>query len=289
MSEVVLFDGYNICISTLFSNNVIDKNKNVDYQTWKYIVFDKIVGIVNYFKNVDEVIFALDHNPSWRKFYFPRYKESRKNKRDKTINWNEFFQVLEEYKNQLIQYTPFKIIQAKNAEGDDIIAVLSKYINGNKIIVSTDLDYCQLVSKNIRLFNPIKFKLVKCGPSNEWLTKKFLMGQSKDDIFNVKTPNDWPQNKRKPSCGEKQVEKILEYGLEQWIKDNNLKENFKRNQILIDFEYIPNTIKKRIINEYNNYKIPADFDDLYKFLELNNFVYHKDKYQSLYQRLIKLH
>jgi hypothetical protein len=56
--------------------------------------------------------------------------------------------------------------------------------------------------------------------------------------------------------GEKTAAKILDKGLEEFLKENEeYKKNYLRNKQLIDFNFIPEKIEKKIINIYNSYPI----------------------------------
>jgi hypothetical protein len=126
-----------------------------------------------------------------------------------------------------------------------------------------------------------------------FLTTKFLTGQSKDDIFNVKTPNNWgktpeTQGKRKPGLGAKTAEKIILEGVDKWLEDNNLEGNFKRNKVLIDFRLIPNTIKDRVLDAYYDYNFPPP-KNIYPFFKkygMRGFIEDFDYVES---RLVKLY
>jgi hypothetical protein len=156
---------------------------------------------------------------------------------------------------------PFKVLKVRAAEGDDIIGVIAMSYQGKMIISSNDEDYLQCSSDRIKLWNPSKRKFVKCDSPREFLIMKCLMGQPKDDIFNVKTPKDWGQTaetmgKRKPGLGEVSARKIVDYGVTKWLTENDVLHRFKRNKNLIDFRKIPNTIQNRIRTQYENYNFP---------------------------------
>lgn len=75
-------------------------------------------------------------------------------------------------------------------EADDVISWLSKTVAGNKIIVSVDNDFAQLVSTEVSFFNPIKKVLIdihnfeehfKVTPK-EFVYYKAIVGDTSDNI-----------------------------------------------------------------------------------------------------------
>lgn len=280
MKNVVVIDFNNLSARQFFGPNIDANSEYPNYNLWKFNIFNEIFTHTNTF-NADEVILACDTSESWRMLHWKRYKESRKEKKQNDdINWDKYHIQFTNYTRDLKKHTPFKTFKIKRCEGDDIVAVLSKKLsneNGSVNIISTDEDFVQCINENVRLYNPIKKEFRKADEN--FVIKKSLMGQKKDFILNVKTPLDHPKDVRKPGLGEKTVEKILQEGYMTWLIKNNLLERFKFNQILIDFEKIPPTIQKRIIDEYNQYKLPEQ-KELLTFLEKYKFKYFIEEYHK---------
>jgi hypothetical protein len=154
-----------------------------------------------------------------------------------------------------------------------------------------------------KIYNPHKKEYVKCENVEEFIVKKCLMGQSKDDIFNVKTPNDWGQTdmskgKRKQPLGIKTAEKIINEGYENWLEQNfkckdyenpiNLKENFHRNRVLIDWNYIPKTLQNRVIEKYIQYNFPPP-RNIYQFFKKFQFRKYMENFTNVEKRLMELY
>jgi 5'-3' exonuclease len=187
------------------------------------------------------------------------------------------------YLGDLKHHMPFKILKIRAAEADDIIAILAMQLPGPVTISSNDEDYLQLSSKRVKIWNPMKRKYVTCDDPRTFLTMKCLMGQSKDDILNVKTPKDWGQTaesfgKRKPGLGEVTAKKIIDAGLDNWLEENKVMHRFKRNRNLIDFRKIPATIQNRILTQYDSYNFPppANMREFFKKFSMQTFLenYH---------------
>ena len=82
-----------------------------------------------------------------------------------------------------------------DTEGDDIMAyyVMNKKPNEKVVIVSGDMDLCQLLSPTVCIFNPRSnsfvtyenFKQLNGYPSENVLIKKIFCGDTSDNIGNI--------------------------------------------------------------------------------------------------------
>jgi len=214
------------------------------------------------------------------------------------------------YIKLLKKHFPFKILHIKYCEGDDIIgSIVSNKKNKEYIIISSDEDYLQLCKNGVKLFSINKQCEVSHPKPEMFLKEKCLIGQSKDNIFNILTPLDYPNELRKPPFGKKKAEKFLVEGLEKSLNENkkykrkyvnelgetiiynaeiNLKERYEFNRNLIDFSRIPKIIIKEILNQYDSYKYPKP-EMIYKFFELKNWPYFLDNIVNVENRLFELY
>ena len=131
-----------------------------------------------------ELILCCDSRKSWRKELFPNYKASRKKTRAAApIDWENLYVCLNQLKEELSEWFPYKLIQVEYAEADDIIA---EYINGNgsdgkrlkqdrTLILSSDKDFIQLHQFNVRQYSPMQKKFVEGNP-RESLHEKIIKG-----------------------------------------------------------------------------------------------------------------
>lgn len=285
-NKVLLIDSNNLAIRILMSLNQTDE---INYDLWKSIIFDNIYKMLFKFNNINNVVLAVDDIKSWRKEYHYRYKENRKKNRKKSnIDWNKFFSVYISFFDDIGKYLPFKVFKLDRCEADDIIATIVKNFNNNYVIVSNDEDYLQLLKSNkVQLYSPLKKSFLTCENPELHVIKTALMGQAKHDIYNVKTPVDWDSEKRKPGLGPKTVEKIFEYGYNEWLVKNNLTERFEENRKLIDYDFIPDDITRLIIDSYNNYKT-TDEVKLYTFLNKHNLDEHIEKISEIDNKLMEI-
>jgi len=301
----LLVDFNNLAFRAFFAKEVGAYTINPDLPLWRYIVYESVFDLLRKFKNVNGVVIAIDDKNSWRKSYFSRYKESRKKRRDnqKEVDWDLLFTTMVEYTKEIKHHMPFKVMKVRSAEADDIIGTLALGLKGDCIISSNDEDYLQSCSNRVKIWNPSKRELVECENPEDFLIEKCLTGQAKDDVFNVKTPNTWGQTpltegKRKPGLGKKTAEKIMKGGYKKWLEDNSsfkvgdiitdCGENFKRNRILIDFNYIPNTIKNRILDQHENYNFPPpqNIHQFFKKYHLRGFL---EDFTVVEKRLMELY
>ena len=164
------------------------------YQLWRYKFLSGIFYYISQFK-ADEVILALDSTNNWRKKYYRFYKESRKNKRkqqdddDSWFNYSEYFKVFDQLVTDIKDNLPIKVLQVPTTEADDIAGVLCSeaILDNNKILITTDKDYIQLMSNPFtRVYNPQTRVFVEVDDPKKELFKKILIGDKGDDIPSVK-------------------------------------------------------------------------------------------------------
>lgn len=295
----LLVDYNNLAMVKCFNKDVDIETEEPNYKMWEFLVFETIIDKIYQFKSIDEVIIAKDASVSWRKKYFPRYKEKRKDQRKKTVDWDTFFLVMKTLFDDLSENTPFKCIEVNNCEADDIIGVLCQ-LPEKSIILSSDQDYKQCLNKKVKLFSLYKDNYITCDDPNKFILESSLKGQAKDGIFNVITPLDWPTDLRKPGFGDVKVKKWIDTGLEIELKKKIKykkptyegevlpKQRYKENRVLMDFNYIPESIKENIKQTYNQYK-QAEIEKLFTFIEEKQWRKFLDEYGKIENFMLKLY
>lgn len=309
-SVSLLFDFNNLTIRSFFGVKEITEDKNnIQWGLWIHNVFNSIYQCIWKFENVEEVILAVDDSNSWRKSFYNRYKESRKKKKEKThVDWKELYKMMNKLANEFKHHMPFKVLKIRSAEADDVIGVLTKSFENPCVVIARDEDYFQNLAKNenLRIYDPIQQKLyakadINGGDIKNFLLKLIFCGQSKDDIPNILTPDDWglteeTKGKRRPGFGEKAFEKI-QNDLAGFINKGytnprygrvDLSSNLKRNRILMDFDKIPDTIVDRIYQAYNHSHNLPPLENIYLFFEkysLKAFMEDINKVENKLSRL----
>lgn len=293
-SCILLVDFNNLLFRTLHARDVGIHSEVPSFTLWRYLVYDSIYQSIRHIGNVSEVVLAIDDRNHWRKAYFPRYKEDRKAQRDKTgLNWDFIFKVVNKYVSDVKHHMPFKVLRIRSAEADDTIAIIAMETNKKCIISSNDEDFLQLSSDRILIWSPSKREYISCPDTEKFLLEKFLTGQKKDGIFNVKTPTNWGKTeetfgKRKPPLGPVTAQKIMDEGVDQWIEKNDYEKNFHRNKVLIDFRMIPNTIRNRIFDAYDNYSFPPP-ENMYKFFKNYSMTGFIEDFDTVEKHLMRLY
>jgi len=282
----LLFDFNNLVIRSYFGVKEITEDPNdIQWGLWFYNCFNSIYQTLWKFKNVEEVILAVDDSNSWRKSVYSRYKESRKaKKKESKVDWKTLYAMMHKLASEFKHHMPFKVLKVKSAEADDTIGILVKHMKNPCVIIARDEDYFQCFAKhkNLRVYDPISQILYSPDDFDikDFLMKLVFCGQKKDDIPNIITPDDWglteeTKGKRRPGFGEKAFEKMKDdiKGFIQRGHTNkiygrvDLSENLARNRILMDFDKIPHSIEDRILACYNkSYNLPP-IDNVYLWFD----------------------
>lgn len=285
-----IWDFNNLCVRNWCVKDIGADTPYPDTKLWKFRIIESIYqALFKSDNDINEVVLAVDDRKSWRKLYWDRYKENREKQREKsTADWSIFFKEFELLQKEFIFHLPFKLLKLQSCEADDIIAVICLERNNYYTIISNDEDFLQLSSDRIKIYNPKKMSYITCEDTENFVIEKCLTGQAKDGIFNIRTPLDWDVNKRKPGFGAQSAKKVMAEGLENWLKKENLEERFHKNRVMIDFKLIPKTIKTRILNSYDNYKL-ADPSNIYDFFKNNNFKWFLDNYDKVEDRLMRFY
>ena len=197
----------------------------------------------------DHVIFALEGR-SWRKDYYAPYKANRAVARGK-MNETEaeedklFWETYDELTKYLSTKTNCSVIRHPTAEADDIIARwIALHPQDEHVIVSSDTDFIQLVSPNVKQFNGItdelhtlegildakdnqvidkKTKQPKTIPDPAWLLfEKCMRGDTSDNVFSAYPGVRWTDHT----------------GAEHRVLDD-----YERNRVLVDLNAQPQEIK----------------------------------------------
>jgi hypothetical protein len=218
-------------------------------------------------------VLCCDNRKYWRKEYFPFYKANRKKTRDKSdLDWHLIFDMLSKFKAELKDNFPYKVLDVEGAEADDIIGTLVPRQSAHEkiLILSSDGDFLQLQNyPNVKQYNPSQKKFVKSENPILELKEKIIRGDKGDGIPNMFSPADcFVRDLRQKPITQKTLEKYLNEDVENFSYEEVV--SFGRNQTLIDLSFIPQEIKEKIINTYEETK-PA------KGKLLNYFIEHKLK------------
>lgn len=130
---------------------------------------------------------------------------------------------------------------------------MAKNSKENVLIISNDHDYQQLYRyPHIKqLLHSSKVIVTIDNPANT-LIEHIVRGDRKDGIPGILGDDDVFVNvsKRQGRITKQMMEKFFALGYDACENDYQ-RNNWKRNQELIDFEFIPEDITKSIIDKYN--------------------------------------
>jgi len=235
------------------------------------------------------VVFCLEGR-SWRKDFYLPYKANRKVTMDqRTVREQEddelYFEAYDDFITFIKEKTNSTVLRHPQAEADDMIAMwIQQHPDDEHIIVSTDSDFYQLLAPNVIQYNGTTDEIVslegfKSAKTGEWvkdkktgekkepinpeytLFEKCVRGDPTDNIFSA-----YPGARKKGSKNKTGIIEAFEdreaggfnynnFMLQRWTDHNDLehrvRDDFIRNQILIDLTQQPDELKESFIESMN--------------------------------------
>ena len=259
---MILVDMSQISLASMMMHLNMNKTTKPDEAMVRHMILNSLRMYRGKFKEeYGELVLCFDSRHYWRRDHFPNYKAGRKKSRESSnLDWDAIFGCLNEIKQELKDYFPYKHVEVYGAEADDVIAALClelEYDNGKTLILSGDKDFIQLHRfTNVSQYSPITKKMINGHDPYQYLDEHILKGDTSDGIPNVLSPdNTFVDGLRQKPLGKK---KIAEWTgeilipVEVAIPDGEVKRNFQRNQQLIDLSKAPEEIFLACIREYQN-------------------------------------
>ena len=263
-SQVVLSACYAFSDQLTIDNP--DKNQARDLV--RHVILSQLKQYnTTYKEKYGKLIVCCDGKHYWRRKIFTHYKACRKKARaESKLDWKLIFDVIDQTILDLKENFLFPVIQVDTAEGDDVIATITKYLQTNELIeknilfsyaqdiliVSSDKDLVQLHKyDNVTQIAPTnKKKVVDPNPS-QYLIEKVIKGDRGDGIPSILNPEDTYVNDQiKPlTMTKKRLAALLEQGYDN-CTDETIKRRWETNRQLIDFDYIPQSLENLIIEQY---------------------------------------
>ncbi len=234
------------------------------------------------------VVFALEGR-SWRKDHYAPYKRNRadarasqspKEQEEDKIFWETF----DDFKTFITEKTNCTVLQHNQLEADDLIAgFIQSHPNDSHVIISTDGDFAQLISPNVKQYNGVsgvtithegyfdekgkrvidkKTKNPKTAPDPEWLLfEKCMRGDTSDNVFSA-----YPGVREKGTKNKVGLREAFEdqsgkgwawnnLMLQRWMdhegQEQRVKDCYERNKLLCDLSAQPEEIRNIIIETIN--------------------------------------
>jgi len=200
-----------------------------------------------------ELVIACDTGSSWRKDVFPYYKANRKTTRDaSTLDWSAIFKVLDQIKAELKEYFPYRVIGVPGAEADDVIGTLAFKFEGTNekiLILSGDKDFRQLqVLNNVKQYDPTRKKWNTELNPEAYLKEHIIRGDKGDGVPSILGDDDsLVLGKRSGTLTKKRFDAFMAGDM-----DEKTLRNYKRNEQLVNLEFIPQNIRDAILVEFEN-------------------------------------
>jgi 5'-3' exonuclease len=283
MATYILVDSLNLFMRARHVGGGKDINMRVGMAM--HIMFNSVRKAWRDF-NGSHVVFCLEGR-SWRKDFYPPYKANRKtiaSKRSpREIEDDElFFEAYDAVVEFVNNKTNCSVIRCPTAEADDLIATwIQTHPNDQHVIVSTDSDFYQLLSLNVKQYNGTTDEIVSLegftnaktgkpvidkktgnpkliGEPAFVLFEKCVRGDPTDNIFSA-----YPGARMKGSKNKTGITEAYEdmnrggfnynnFMLQRWTDHNEdehrVRDDFERNRVLIDLTAQPDDIKESCRN-----------------------------------------
>lgn len=223
----------------------------------RHMVMESIRGYKKrYGRKYGDIVIAVDSRRCWRYEVFPEYKAVRKqNKKESDFDFELVHRVINETSAAFKEFFQYKVIYHERAEADDIIGVLTRYKHKDEkiMIISADYDFKQLHKyRGVSQYSPIQSKAVTCDAPVSFLKEHIIRGDKGDGIPNVLTHHDFFVDK-KDLKRQKSITVGVISDIDSMVGDDEfIKNRFAQNEQLIDLNFIPDDIKKDILELYDN-------------------------------------
>lgn len=232
---------------------------------------------------IHHVVFCTEGR-SWRKDFYKPYKANRRLDEsaltDAEIEENKmFWDTYEMFTTFLREKTNVSVLREPEAEADDIIArFIYLHPEDEHYIISSDTDYIQLINKNVFQYNGVANQLITLegyhddkgrvvidkktkepktlGNPQFILFEKCMRGDSTDNVFSAYPGVRTKGSKNKVGLieafddHEKQGFHWNNMMLQRWVDhdgvEHRVRDDYERNQILIDLTAQPQDIKDKV-------------------------------------------
>jgi 5'-3' exonuclease len=294
--RVLLVDAMNLFIRSYAAVPSMDDNGN---HIGGMIGFLKSLGLAirTFRPSRCAIVFDGRGGSQRRRKIYPQYKANRKPpvRLNRAYDMTTAEQEAENMKWQLVslievlECLPVTVFALENVEADDVIAYLSQLVTqegGESIIYSTDKDFFQLASDNVKIYNPIKKKTF----SQEVILEDYgihpkhfhffraLNGDKSDNIDGVKGVGETTLKKYLPEIADPTVEINLDMIEQKYAGQKKVPKmitNILANKKLVDRNIVlmnlhegimSNDARLRVANTFQNTTVNFKKYDLTKLM-----------------------
>lgn len=259
---MVIVDFSQVMIANLMMNLFVGKNTDAVHPDFlRHMILNTTRAIRVKFKAAQwgELVLACDDKEYWRRDIFPYYKAARKKARAESgLDWTTIFQHLDQFKTEIKENFPYRMIQVPKCEADDIIATLcidygydGPLNMGEPLkIVSGDQDFMMLQRYgNVSQYDQIHKKDVICSTPELERSMLILRGDSGDGVPNILSQDDcFVQGIKQKPLRKDRIEELLNTRYEQLPEA--VQKRWKRNEALVDLFVIPSEYRAKILSEF---------------------------------------
>jgi 5'-3' exonuclease len=254
-SRVLLVDGLNTFLRSYMAVPSMDENGN---HIGAMVGFFKSLGYaIRTFKPTRcIVVFDGKGGSQRRRKLYPQYKANRKPpvRLNRPYDMTTDEQERENMKWQLVtlvemlECLPLTVLALDHVEADDVIAYLTQLIaqdGGESIVYSTDKDFLQLTSSNVKVYNPVKKKTFSeqvvledygIHPKHFHFFRA-LNGDKSDNIDGVKGVGETSLKKYLPEIADPTVDVSLELIEQKYANEKKIPkmiQNILASKSLVD-------------------------------------------------------
>lgn len=283
---MILIDLNQVLISNLMQQIGSNPKMKLDEPLIRHMVLNSLRSYAKQFKSkYGDIVVACDSKKYWRRDIFPFYKAHRKSDREKSeFDWHLIFQTLNKIRDELKENFPYKVIEVEGAEADDVIGVLTARLAAHEeiLILSSDKDFVQLQKyQNVVQYSPILKRFVKTEDPLEYIKEHIIRGDRGDGIPNFLSPdNTFVAGERQKVISSKKLKEWINSTADEFCTTDIMLRGYKRNQMLVDLDYIPEVIKEQIVKAYDVPKTGSRQKMLNYFIEnrLKNLIECLDEF-----------
>ena len=247
---MILVDMNQISLASVMMHLNITKRNSVEGGMVRHMILNSLrMYRQMFFEDYGELVICYDSKHYWRRDIFPQYKAGRKKSRESSSHdWDNIFEFLNSFKDEMIEFMPYKVLEVYGAEADDIIAALCgelEFDNGKTLILSGDKDFIQLQRYgNVTQYSPITKKFVNGVNWSDYLNEHILRGDTGDGVPNVLSPdNTFVDGLRQKPLAKKKIQSWSEHNIEDVLPSDEVKRNYQRNKKLIDLTESPKELQ----------------------------------------------
>ena len=284
---MILVDLNQVMISNLMAQIHGRGDVDVDEGLLRHMILNTLrFNRVKFNEKYGELVICCDDTNNWRKKLFPYYKAHRKKNRDDSdYDWPHIFNCLNNVRDELKEFFPYKVIQVDTAEADDVIGVLchefGKQLGEGEpiLILSGDKDFVQLQKfVNVDQYDPVRKRKINSKNPFEYLVEHIAKGDRGDGIPNALSKDDvfvsgGRQKPMRATTLTKIKEAVLQAEIDPDLWEHDWFNGFHRNRALIDLQFTPSEINEQVMDQFNSQN--KDRGKLFNYFvkkKLNNLI-----------------